>query len=141
MFLYNIKIALDLPPSVPSPFPPVNPKDPTQIYTSTFTPATGLLHLSYYRRLNTRHECSLSLQTLTTSQQKGARREGVVIATHKLQTLFANVKSCIDSSGKVASVVEWHLAPGLSFNVGAEIEYAKGGGGVGKVGVGFSMEA
>lgn len=71
---------------------------------------------------------------------KGGRREGVCTLSHKVQTIFANVRSLIDTTGRVATVVEWAVAPGLIFNIGAEVEYGKGQGGVGKVGLGFSME-
>lgn len=37
-------------------------------------------------------------------------------------------------------MVEWVVAPGLQFNVSGEIDFSKGGGGLGKVGLGFSME-
>ena len=77
--------ALPVPPIVPegvsSPFMPVNPKDPTQVFTATWAPASGLLHSTYWRRLNQRLEVVAELQMLLTGASKAngpGRREGSV---------------------------------------------------------------
>lgn len=130
---------LPLPPSVPegtpSPFMPVSPKDPTQVFTATWAPGSGLLHSTYWRRLNQRLEVVAELQMLLTGASRAGepgRREGIPflpyfsliimnigIATvgFKLDTLFATIRTAIESSGKLSTVLEEKVTPNLSFQV------------------------
>ncbi|KAJ3371327.1 hypothetical protein HDU91_005354 [Kappamyces sp. JEL0680] len=55
-----------LPPGAPSPYMPLNPKDPHQVFTTTWAPGSGMLHSSYWRRLNQRLEMVAELQMLLT---------------------------------------------------------------------------
>jgi mitochondrial import receptor subunit TOM40 len=45
---------LSLPPGAPSPYMPINPSDPTSVFTMSYTPASAMLHSSYWRRINQR---------------------------------------------------------------------------------------
>ena len=73
------------PPSLPNgaqaPYQPVNPRDPTQVFTTTYTPAAGMIHSSYWRRLNQRLEVVAELQMLMMPKTRGepGRREGMSI--------------------------------------------------------------
>ncbi|KAJ3105233.1 translocase of outer mitochondrial membrane [Phlyctochytrium bullatum] len=132
-----------LPPGAPNIFPTPNPKDPTQIYSMTLS-SMGLLHASYWRRLNQRLEVGTELQVLATPGSKSGgpgKREGLASAGFKLDTVYATVRGMIDSHGRVSSILEEKMAPGLSFQLCGEIDYSRGGGGQGRVGIGFSLEA
>ncbi|KAJ3212658.1 translocase of outer mitochondrial membrane [Dinochytrium kinnereticum] len=132
-----------IPPGAGSPFMTPNPKDPTQIFAATLS-STGLFHGSYWRRLNQRLEVGTELQLLTTPASKSGaegKREGIASAGFKLDTVYATVRGMIDSHGRISSIVEEKMAPGLSFQLCGELDYARGGGGQGRVGIGFSLEA
>ncbi|KAI8850501.1 eukaryotic porin-domain-containing protein [Chytridium lagenaria] len=150
---YSLAVRYAPPPSVlpspstvpagsPSPFMTPNPRDPTQIFSATLS-NTGLLHASYWRRLNQRLEIGTELQMLATPASRGSdgKREGIASAGFKLDTVYATVRGMVDSMGRVSSVIEEKMAPGLSFQICGELDYARGGGGQGRVGVGFSLEA
>jgi len=136
---------LPLPPSLPagmpSPYMPVNPSDPTQILTTTYSPSTGLIHASYWRRLNQRLEVASELQLLITPKSAGSKREGIANMGFKLDTIYATIRGMIDTHGRVSTVLEEKIAPGLSFQITGEMDYSKAQGGQGKVGVGFTLEA
>ncbi|KAI8918780.1 eukaryotic porin-domain-containing protein [Entophlyctis helioformis] len=132
-----------LPPGFPSPYMPVNPKDSTQVFTTTWAPATGLLNSTYWRRLNQRLEVGAELQMLLTPFAGGApgKREGIATMGFKLDTIFASIRGMIDTHGRVSAVVEEMIAPGIKMQLSGEIDYARGGPGSGRVGLGFSLEA
>ena len=108
-----------LPAGVPSPYAPVNPLDPHQSLTATLNPASGLLHSSYWRRINSRLELAAEVQLLATpsSSRIEGRREAVATVGFKLDTLFATMRGSVDSAGKISAVLEERLAQGLSFQV------------------------
>ncbi|KAJ3313932.1 translocase of outer mitochondrial membrane [Blyttiomyces sp. JEL0837] len=132
-----------LPPGFPSPYMPVNPVDPTQSFTATYTPSQGIVHASYWRRLNQRLEVAAEVQMLITpgSAEEPGRREGVASAGFKLDTFFATIRGMVDSMGRVSALLEERMAPGLQFQLCGEIDYSKGQGGAGRVGLGFTLEA
>ncbi len=70
---------LSLPEGAQSPYMPINPKDPTQVFTSSFAPSSGMLHSTYWRRLNQRLEVTAELQMLLMPSSAGrpGRREGI----------------------------------------------------------------
>ena len=58
------------------------------------------------------------------------------------------LEACLTLMGKlflipsrISTVLEEKIAPGLSFQITGEMDYSKGQGGQGKVGVGFTLEA
>lgn len=73
---------LPLPPTLTegtqSPYMPISPTDPVQVFTTTWSPSSGMLHSSYWRRLNQRLEFVTELQMLLTPSSSGGpgRREG-----------------------------------------------------------------
>lgn len=138
-------VALPQPPALPagvaSPFPQPPVSEPQEAWTAMYTPNSGLLHASYWRRLNTRLELATECQALITPLSAGGRREGIATVGFRCQTLFANIKSQIDTTGKIVSAIDYALAPGLHFSLAAEMDYSKGDGGQGKMGFGFNMEA
>lgn len=108
-----------LPAGMPSPYMPVNPHDPQQVLTATWQPSSGLIHTSFFRRINQRLELGTEVQMLATKsdfRQEG-RREGVASVGFKLDTVFATIRGMVDTQGKVSSVIEEKLAQGLSFQV------------------------
>ncbi|KAI9093823.1 eukaryotic porin-domain-containing protein [Phlyctochytrium arcticum] len=132
-----------VPLGMPSPFPPADPKAPTQVLTSTFQPGSGLLHTTYWRRLNQRLEVFTELQLLMTraSAMGEGRREGIASLGFKLDTLNASIRAMVDTAGRLSAVLEERIVGGLAFHLSGEIDYAKGGGGQGRVGIGFTLEA
>ncbi|KAJ3039049.1 translocase of outer mitochondrial membrane [Rhizophlyctis rosea] len=131
-----------IPTGMQSPFPPVNPRDPTQVFTTTFAPSSGLLHSTYWRRLNQRLEVSAELQALLSkgSRMGEGRREGIATVGFKLDTISATIRGQVDSQGRLSAVVEERIAPGIALQLAGEIDYGKGGGGAGRVGAGFTLE-
>ncbi|KAJ3139080.1 translocase of outer mitochondrial membrane [Physocladia obscura] len=130
-----------LPPGFPSPYMPVNPADSQQVLAATYAVSQGVLQASYWRRLNQRLEVAADIQMLITPTTEAAgpgRREGIASVGFKLDTVYATIRGMFDTMGRVSTVLEERMAPGLSFQVSGELDYAKGGGGVGKVGLGFT---
>ncbi|KAI8904509.1 eukaryotic porin-domain-containing protein [Powellomyces hirtus] len=132
-----------LPMGMPSPFPPVDPKAPTQVFTSVYSPGTGLLHSSYWRRVSQRLEVCAELQLLMTGYGKmgPGRREGLASVGFKLDTINSTIRGMIDTTGRLSAILEERIVGGIAFQLSGEIDYAKGGGGAGRVGIGFVMEA
>lgn len=132
-----------LPPGFPSPYMPVNPKDSTEVFCTTWSPATGLLNSSYWRRINQRLEIGSELQMLLTPSTARApgRREGIAFVGFKLDTVYATIRAMVSSHGQVSAVVEEKIAPGLSLQLCGELDYSRGAGGSGRVGLGFTLEA
>ncbi|KAJ3417399.1 translocase of outer mitochondrial membrane [Chytridiales sp. JEL 0842] len=132
-----------LPAGMPSPYMPINPVDPTQVFTTSYSPSTGIIHSSYWRRLNQRLEVATEVQMLIVpgGPRTESRREGIATAGFKLDTIFATIRGALDTTGRVSAVVEERIAPGLSFQICGEIDYSKVPGGQGRVGLGFTLEA
>ncbi|KAJ1547924.1 translocase of outer mitochondrial membrane [Nowakowskiella sp. JEL0078] len=135
---------LEPPPGIPAgiqpAYFPVNPKDFTQVLTTTYQPQTGLLHSSYWRKLNQRLEIGGELQALITGGPEG-RREGIANVGFKVDTAAATIRGSVDSQGRVCSFIDEKLTPGLSLQLSGELDYGKSGGGQGRVGIGFVFEA
>ena len=140
-------VELPLPPSFPAdlpvPFLHVNPKDPTSVLTATFTPSSGIIQSTFWRRINPRLELATELQMLATpTTQRGGpgRRGGLASVGFKLETIYANIRGMFDTHGRVSAIVEEKIAPGLSFSICAEMDYGAVKGGQGKIGFGFTLE-
>ncbi|KAJ3145086.1 translocase of outer mitochondrial membrane [Geranomyces michiganensis] len=133
----------NLPLGMPSPFPPVDPKAPSQVFTTVYSPGTGLVHSSYWRRINQRLEVCAEMQLLLTPFGKmgPGRREGLATLGFKLDTIHSTMRGQVDTTGRLSAILEERIAPGIGFQLSGEIDYAKGGGGAGRVGIGFVMEA
>jgi mitochondrial import receptor subunit TOM40 len=71
---------LSLPPGAPSPYMPINPRDPTSVFTMTYSPASAMLHSSYWRRINQRFEVVSEVQMLIQPNpgKEYGRREGIL---------------------------------------------------------------
>ncbi|KAJ3228156.1 translocase of outer mitochondrial membrane [Clydaea vesicula] len=140
-------VELPIPSTVPlgstSPFPLVNPLDPTEIYTASFSPNSGMLHCSYFKKVNQRLDVCCELQSLLTPGIGGSfgRREGIASVGFKLVTVFSQVRGMIDTMGRVSGTADYTLAPGLMFNISGEIDYGKSADGQGRIGLGFQLEA
>ncbi|KAJ3409909.1 hypothetical protein CcCBS67573_g01147 [Chytriomyces confervae] len=133
-----------LPAGFPSPYMPTNPADPHQVFAASYALSQGVAQASYWRRLNQRLEVAADVQMLITPNSLAGgpgRREGIASVGFKLDTVYATMRGMLDTMGRVSAVLEERMAPGLSFQVCGEIDYSKGGGGVGKVGLGFTLEA
>ena len=127
-----------LPEGMPSPYMPVNPKDPSEALTISLSPSTGLLHSSYWKKINQRLEVATEVQLL--ADQASGRREGIATFGWKLDTVFATIRSSIDTQGRIGTVLEERIAPGIGLQLSAEMNYGKSIGGEAKIGIGFTME-
>ena len=76
----ELPLPLSLPPGAQSPYMPINPEDPVELFSGTWTPSSSILHASYWRRLNQRFEVAADIQMLLTrtSSKELGRREGVI---------------------------------------------------------------
>ncbi|KAI9326663.1 eukaryotic porin-domain-containing protein [Zopfochytrium polystomum] len=156
-----LPLPTNLPAGFPSPYMPINPRDPVQVFSATYSPTQGIVHGSYWRRVNQRLELAAEIQMLVTGAKavpaaaegaqrsvlggKGSfeygRREAIASAGFKLDTVYAGIRSMIDSMGRVTTVIEQRISPGLSFQIAGELDYSKPQGGAGRVGFGFTFEA
>lgn len=138
---------LPLPPSFPEdlpvPFLQVNPSDPTEVFTNTFSPSSGIFQSTYWRKVNPRLEIASELQLLMTpgSSKQIGRRGGLASVGFKLETIYATIRGMVNSHGQVSTVLEEKIAPGLSLTLSAEIDYSAPVSDQGKVGFGFTLEA
>lgn len=98
---------------VPPPPPGMPPYDPAYTLTATYQPAAGILHASYYHRLNQRAELGSEIQALF----GGGRREAVATVGFKLDTIFATIRGSVDTHGKVNAMMEERMAQGLALQV------------------------
>ncbi|KAJ3285584.1 26S proteasome regulatory subunit 4, partial [Borealophlyctis nickersoniae] len=105
-----------VPAGMQSPFPPVHPKNPTQVFTATLAPSTGLLHASYWRRLNQSLEVSAEAPLLASkaSHMGEGRREGIATVAFKLDTISSTIREQSDTQGRLGAVLEERIAPGIS---------------------------
>ncbi|KAJ3124458.1 translocase of outer mitochondrial membrane [Nowakowskiella sp. JEL0407] len=127
------------PEGMPSPYYPINPKDFTQVLATTYQPSTGLLHSSYWRKLNQRLEVGAEVQALITPGSDG-RREAIANFGFKLDTVSSIIRGSVDSHGHISAFIDEKFTPGLALQLSGEIDYAKGSGGQGRVGIGFVFE-
>jgi mitochondrial import receptor subunit TOM40 len=137
-----------LPPGAPSPYMPINPKAPTQIFTSTFAPDSGMLHSSYWRRLNQRLEMVTELQMLLAP----TRREGLFISLRsslsftafsfvltvgiatfgfKFDAIYASIRASIESTGRLTTILEEKVTPALGFSLNTTLDYPRSSGTIG----------
>ncbi|OAJ44581.1 hypothetical protein, variant [Batrachochytrium dendrobatidis JEL423] len=136
---------LSVPPGAPSPYMPINPKDPTQVFTATWMPSVGVFSSTYWRRINQRLEVGSELQllmtpsTLRAGDRTPGRREGMASVGFKVDTVFTTIRAMVSSHGQVSAVLEEKIAPGISLQLCGEIDYARGS--AGRVGFGFTFEA
>ncbi|RKP02516.1 hypothetical protein CXG81DRAFT_6790, partial [Caulochytrium protostelioides] len=126
-------------------YPPVRATDPNRVFTATFAPANGAFHASWWQRINPRLEVASELQMLLTTGSPAAgtmgNRQALASVGFKLDTVSATIRSSIDTMGRVTTVLEEKLASGLSVLLSGEMDYTKGNGGAGRVGLGFVLEA
>jgi mitochondrial import receptor subunit TOM40 len=115
----TLPLPSSIPVGAPSPYMPVNPREPTQVFTATYQPAHSMIHLSYWRRLNQRLEVATDVQMLVepSSEQGYGRREAVASIGFKLDTVFATIRSSFETSGKIATVLEEKVTPNILFQV------------------------
>lgn len=97
----------------------MDPNDPTQVFTSTYLPSANMVHLSYWQRLNQRLEVSAELQALISPSTKSdfGKREAIATVGFKLDTVFATIRTAIESTGKLSTVLEEKVTPNMSFQV------------------------
>ena len=120
LYADNVPQPSVLPAGMPSPYHPVNPKDPVQVLSTTYQPSAGLFHSTFYRKINTRLDLAAELQMLLQpgrGKYQYGRREAVASIGFKIDTVFATVRAMIDTQGKVSTVIEERLGQGLSFQV------------------------
>lgn len=93
----------------------------------------GVLQTSYYQKLNENVEVGAELQLMRSPE----KLEGVCTVGGKWEFRQSAVRAQVDTTGRVCSVMEQRLAPGISFLVTADLDHLKGQS---KFGVGLQME-
>jgi len=103
------------------------------VYTGNFT-NTGGVQLSYYQKVSD----SISLGAELEAAVEEERRESVFTAGAKFDLRTATIRTQLDSLGRVMTVLEEKLAPGLSLLLAAELDHAKT---TSRFGVGLTLQA
>ena len=92
-----------------------------------------LAQASYWHKVSDRVELGTELQASLVG-----KRDGIATVACKLDFRQATVRGQVDTTGKVALVLEEKLAPGFSFLLSGELDHQKG---TNRFGVGINMES
>jgi mitochondrial import receptor subunit TOM40 len=108
--------------------------DRSWIATAQAQPATGILQATYYQKLSEKVDVAADLQLMA---QPG-RRDAIATLGAKWDLRMATFRAQLDSSGKVAVLLEQRFAPTFAFLVAGEIDHFKNSA---KVGLGLMLES
>ncbi len=110
------------------------------IATAQLQPAAGLLQTTYYQKLSPAVDVALDLTTAITpaSPMGPPKREAVATLGAKYEFRMASFRGQVDSTGKVAMLLEQRFTPAFAFLVGGEIDHWKN---TSKIGVGVMIES
>ena len=81
----------------------------------------GAIQASYYQRINEKVDFGVELNLMA----QGGRREAVATVGGKFDFRQATFRGQIDTTGKVAAVLEEKMAPGFSFLISGELDHMK----------------
>jgi hypothetical protein len=95
--------------------------DRSWIATAQAQPATGILQATYYQKLSEKVDVAADLQLMA---QPG-RRDAIATLGAKWDLRMATFRAQLDSSGKVAVLLEQRFAPTFAFLVAGEIDHFK----------------
>lgn len=90
------------------------------IATAQLQPA-GMLQATYWQRLSEKVDVGADLQLIAAPQ----RREAVATLGAKYDLRMATFRAQVDSTGKVAALLEQRFAPTFAFLVAGEIDHFK----------------
>ncbi|KAJ1515146.1 translocase of outer mitochondrial membrane [Coelomomyces lativittatus] len=110
------------------------PEQPTQDPVLTFTYQTfGSLHCSYLHPISNKVELASEWHAMCNAKS----RESVLSVGAKYEFKHSTFKTMLDSQGKITSLLEQKLAPGISFLLSGELDHLKGAS---KFGYGLQFE-
>lgn len=93
----------------------------------------GVVQTSYFHKLNENVEVGAEVQVMSTPE----RVEGVCTVGAKWDFRAATVRCQLDTTGRLASVMEHKIVPGFSFLMSADLDHLKGQS---KFGMGIQLE-
>ncbi|GAB1517993.1 translocase of outer mitochondrial membrane [Rhizoctonia solani] len=96
--------------------------------------APGILQATYWQRLSEKVDVGADLQMIIAP----GRRDAIATVGAKWDLRMSTMRAQVDSTGKVAALLEQRFAPTFSFLVGGEIDHVKNQA---KVGVGIMLES
>ncbi|KAG9096614.1 translocase of outer mitochondrial membrane [Ceratobasidium sp. 370] len=96
--------------------------------------APGILQATYWQRLSEKVDVGADLQMIIAP----GRRDAIATVGAKWDLRMSTMRAQIDSTGKVAALLEQRFAPTFAFLVGGEIDHVKNQS---KVGVGIMLES
>ncbi|KAF8599035.1 hypothetical protein BDV93DRAFT_560690 [Ceratobasidium sp. AG-I] len=96
--------------------------------------APGILQATYWQRLSEKVDIGADLQMILAP----GRRDAIATVGAKWDLRMSTMRAQVDSTGKVAALLEQRFAPTFAFLVGGEIDHVKNQS---KVGVGIMLES
>ncbi|OMH86353.1 putative mitochondrial import receptor subunit tom40 [Zancudomyces culisetae] len=97
---------------------------------------TNILTASYWRKISSKVDACAELQVLNMPTQ--GRRDAVCTVGAKYEFASATYRAQMDNTFKLSMLLEEKIAPGFSFLISGDIDYAKGEN---KFGVGLQLES
>jgi mitochondrial import receptor subunit TOM40 len=95
--------------------------DKSWIATAQVQPAMGIVQATYYHRLSDKVDVAADVQVMA----QPTRRDAVATLGAKWDLRMATFRAQVDSSGKVAVLLEQRFAPTFAFLVAGEIDHFK----------------
>jgi mitochondrial import receptor subunit TOM40 len=95
--------------------------DKSWIATAQVQPATGIVQATYYHKLSEKVDVAADLQLMA----QPTRRDALATLGAKWDLRMATFRAQVDSSGKVAVLLEQRFAPTFAFLVAGEIDHFK----------------
>ncbi|CAE6443885.1 unnamed protein product [Rhizoctonia solani] len=96
--------------------------------------APGILQATYWQRLSEKVDVGADLQMIIAP----GRRDAIATVGAKWDLRMSTMRAQVDSTGKIAALLEQRFAPTFAFLVGGEIDHVKNQS---KVGVGIMLES
>ncbi|KAG9124838.1 translocase of outer mitochondrial membrane [Ceratobasidium sp. 392] len=96
--------------------------------------APGIIQATYWQRLSEKVDVGADLQMIIAP----GRRDAIATVGAKWDLRMSTMRAQVDSTGKVAALLEQRFAPTFAFLVGGEIDHVKNQS---KVGVGIMLES
>ncbi|QRV85753.1 import receptor subunit tom40 [Ceratobasidium sp. AG-Ba] len=121
-------------PVAPSGVPNPGAVEPNKWIATAHLQAPGILQATYWQRLSEKVDVGADLQMIIAP----GRRDAIATVGAKWDLRMSTMRAQVDSTGKVAALLEQRFAPTFAFLVGGEIDHVKNQS---KVGVGIMLES
>ncbi|QRV99808.1 import receptor subunit tom40 [Ceratobasidium sp. AG-Ba] len=121
-------------PVAPSGVPSPGVVEPNKWIATAHLQAPGILQATYWQRLSEKVDVGADLQMIIAP----GRRDAIATVGAKWDLRMSTMRAQVDSTGKVAALLEQRFAPTFAFLVGGEIDHVKNQS---KVGVGIMLES